>query len=65
MAASVEVDAAFRTDPPRLLIEAEFAGYGVDPSGRFLLLRPTGGRMDELHVVLNWAEELKRLVPSE
>ena len=37
------------------------------PDGRFLTMEPAtpvGGATPELHVVLNWFEELKRLVPA-
>lgn len=38
--------------------------YDVAPDGRFLMLRPTGQvPSPELRVVLNWFQELQRLVP--
>jgi Tol biopolymer transport system component len=68
----------FRTDPPRLLFEAKpgeydstapVRGWDVSADGqRFLLLRPmasTDKPVTVMHVVLNWAEELKRLVPTK
>ena len=40
--------------------------YDVAPDGRFLMVRATGERRPpEIHVVLNWFEELKRLAPTE
>jgi dipeptidyl aminopeptidase/acylaminoacyl peptidase len=68
----------FRHDTPRLLFETrprEYAsttpirGWEVSADGqRFLLLRPvesTDKPVTMMHVVLNWAEELKRLVPAK
>ena len=37
--------------------------YDVAPDGRFLLLKPIRAPRDEIVTVLNWTEELKRLVP--
>ena len=68
----------FRVDTPRLLFEAKFGDYdsttptrGWDVSAdgqRFLLVRPAGPAekpVTVVHVVLNWAEELKRLAPAK
>ncbi len=68
----------FRVDTPRLLFEAKAGEYDsttperswdISPDGkRFLLLRPaesTDKPVAAMHVVLNWAEELKRLVPPK
>ena len=50
------------------MLSSEVRGYDTLPGGRFLgLTRP--GEADstaepELHVVVNWMEELKRLVPA-
>jgi len=45
------------------------ANYDVSPDGqRFLMLQPVGQEqppVTQIHVVLNWAEELKRLAPSK
>ena len=38
-------------------------GYDVAPDGRFLMVDPTEGDSTNLMVVLDWFEELKRLVP--
>jgi eukaryotic-like serine/threonine-protein kinase len=41
-------------------------GYDITPNGRQLLVgvwQPTDPRAREIHVVLNWTEELKRLAP--
>jgi len=45
------------------------ANYDVSHDGQhFLMLKPvdeTSAPLTEIHVVLNWSEELKRLVPTE
>jgi len=38
--------------------------YDVSPDGRFVMIIPTG-KSQELELVLNWHEELKRLVPTK
>ena len=65
----------FVPGPPRLLFEVPTppdvgrATYDVTADGqRFLVLLPAEGdeaQATQLTVVLNWFEELKRLVPSE
>jgi Tol biopolymer transport system component len=62
---------AFETDRPRELFRADVLtddrSYDVFPDGEhFLMLQPAGGQSvapTEAVVVLNWVEELKRLVP--
>ncbi len=40
--------------------------YCVTSDGqRFLLIEPVKGKSEPIHVILNWFEELKRLVPTE
>jgi hypothetical protein len=36
------------------------ADYDVAADGRFLAVRREAGAREEIHVVLNWAEELRR-----
>jgi Tol biopolymer transport system component len=68
----------FVADAPRLLFEAKpgeydstvpFRGWDATADGqRFLLLRLiplTDSPVTAMHVVLNWTEELKRLVPTK
>ena len=68
----------FRTDAPRLLFETKPGEYDataperswdVSADGqRFLLVRPSASTdkpVTAIHVVMNWADELKRLVPSK
>ena len=61
----------FSADKPKLLFERHYAtyntmpAYDVTPDGQRFLLAKTGGQApEEINVVLNWFEELKRLVPS-
>ena len=61
---------------PKFLFEGPYAAgnyggnpgpnYDVAPDGRFLMILPDSARNPAtLHLVLNWAEELKRLVPTD
>jgi hypothetical protein len=76
--AAIRSVSPFQVDAPRLLFEAQFGEYestaptrswDVSADGqRFLLLRPvpsTDNPVTVMHVVLNWTEELKRLVPAK
>ena len=67
MAASVRMTPSFNPAKPRLLFEGRFGfGFDVAPDGKsFVLIQPsdedTGPR--QLHVVLNWYDEVRRAVP--
>lgn len=62
--------------PPRLLFEGRFqrgdvdgnpsTNYDESPDGRFIMIQEDEeeARDTTVHVVLNWTEELKRLVPT-
>lgn len=78
LSAAVRSLSPFRADTPRLLFEAKFGEYDstaperswdVSADGqRFLLLRSiesTDKPVTVMHVVLNWTEEMKRLVPAK
>lgn len=81
MVVAVETSPAFRAGIAQLLFEGDFVpesdvagvnNHDVSADGkRFLVLRPVGGdRGDEaarprINIVLNWFEELKRLVPTK
>jgi len=42
-----------------------YATYDVDPRSGDLLMVATGGtEVREIHVIVNWFEELRRLVPD-
>ncbi len=71
MVVDVTTTPAFTTSNPRLLFEGRFIPgaktYDVAPGGqRFLVVRPSEQEITatQIHVVLNWFEELKRLVPT-
>ena len=72
MAVSISTELEFKAGTPQLLFEGPYVNvvglsYGVAPDGqRFLVLQPQcdDSQIRELHVVTNWFEELKRLVPS-
>ena len=67
MAVDVETSPSFRAGTPKLLFEKESAAYDVASDGkRFLLIKGNGapqGQSNELRVVLNWFEELRRHAP--
>ena len=71
MAVAVEAEPEFRFQPPEELFEGgfvTFSGYDVAPDGRFAMIQSpaaTGGAdaLPEVVFVLNWFEELQRLVP--
>jgi serine/threonine-protein kinase len=70
--------APFRVDAPRVLFEAKTGVYDttsperswdIAPEGQRFLISRTAGSVDKpvtsIDVVLNWTEELKRLVPRK
>ena len=78
VSAAIRSLSPFRAEPPRLLFESKpgeydstvpVRGWDVSADGqRFLLARPiapTDKPVTVMHVVLNWAEDLKRLVPTK
>jgi len=71
MAVKIDADSEFRFGRPQVLFEGNYyhdynPSYDVGPDGRFLMIRR--GEQEpgqaQIHVVLNWFEELKRLVPT-
>ena len=63
----VESGLPFRAGTPKMLLEGRYAGYDVAPAGkRFLMLKSE--KQDagpaQLHVVVDWFEELKRRAPT-
>jgi hypothetical protein len=78
MAVTIEISNTLRAGVPRLLFEGDFvpenddAGatyYDVGADGRFLMTRPVAAETGEasqpqIDIILNWTEELKRLVPT-
>lgn len=68
-------EAAFRWEAPRVALERPYAAFGgtVFPRNydlsadgkRFLVIKEgSAGSAPPINVVLNWVEELKRLVPT-
>ncbi len=76
MAASVQTGPSFQAQTPTLLFEGPYlngttlaggsVNYDVSPDGqRFVMLKgEEGSQQSQINVVLNWFEELKRLVPT-
>ncbi|MDA2927447.1 hypothetical protein MYX78_09480 [Acidobacteria bacterium AH-259-G07] len=73
MVVPVQIESEFSAGTPELLFEGQYfsdptAGhprYGVTDDGRqFLMQKAEEGQAGEINVVLNWFEELKRLVPT-
>ena len=71
MAATIETEPDFRATNLRELFEGQYEttgylNYDVAPDGRFLMIQePNGPTPLEINIVLNWFEELKRLVPAD
>lgn len=77
MSVSVDLEGAPEIGIPQLLFEGNFRAaemgfshaYDVGPDGRFLMIRSIDGPGQEgegvqnIHIVLNWFEELNELVP--
>ncbi len=72
MVVSVQTEPIFKAESPRLLFEGTYilgafdwaSNYDISPNGeRFLMLRQAEVQT-QIIVVLNWFEELKRLVPT-
>ena len=74
MAVNVTTASGFKADTPRVLFEQSFRAptiptgtSGVSPdSQHFLMLETVDGAkaLTEMNIVLNWAEELNRLLPT-
>ena len=72
MAVAIEAEPAFSAGNPTVLFEDPYSRYvrrvyDIAPDDRRFLMIKEGSSNDaprELHVVLNWFEELKRLVPA-
>ena len=64
MAVSIQMQPKFQASEPRVLFEGSYLpGFGISPDGqRFVMIR-TEIEPSAIHVVLNWFQELERLVP--
>ncbi len=72
MAVRIETQPELRPQPAELLFDGDYfhrnrPSYDVATDGRFLMIQPMITEQDEsqIHIVLNWFEELKRLVPTD
>lgn len=73
MSVKVETEPSFKWGKPQKLFEGRFlshlnfSNYHIHPDGdRFLMAKAKEKTsINQIHVVLNWFEELKRLVPTE
>lgn len=73
MAVPVETVPSFKHGNPKKLFETVnwsytySASYDIHPDGdRFMMIKlPEESLVGKIHVVINWIEELKRLVPTE
>ncbi len=72
MVVSVQMEPTFKAETPRLLFEGAYnygrpswsPNYDISPNGETLLMVKEELGTNQINVVLNWFEELKRLVPS-
>ncbi len=72
MVIPIQTSPTFNAGEPRLLFEGRFLpgdpglpNYDVAPDGRFLMIESEGEpTVTKLNVVLNFFEELERLVPN-
>ena len=73
MAVSIQTEPTFEAGTPKLLFEGAYAlsepplfsNYDVDAQGQFLMIKEEEQGKGQINVVLNWFEELKRLVPTD
>jgi serine/threonine-protein kinase len=67
----IETQPTLEVGTPQVLFEGRYlagpsADYDVSPDcQKFVMISPVEGTMTQLNVVLNWFEELKRVVPKE
>jgi len=76
MAVEISTHPTFSPGKPSLLFEGRYGGtggaravradYDITPDGqRFLMVQAQERDTGQINVILNWFEELKRLVPTE
>jgi len=76
MAVAISTEPELTAGKPTLLFEGLYetgmglgpnpgSNYDVAPDGRFVVIRDQGSGLAQINVVLNWFEELKRLVPTD
>jgi serine/threonine-protein kinase len=73
MAVSIETEPTFNAGRPQVLFEGsyvsspfdpEFQYYDISPDGKRFLMLKEAEQEAPINIVLNWFEELKRLVPT-
>jgi hypothetical protein len=72
MVVRVQSEPAFTSARPQLVFEGPYltdlfatSNYDISPDGqRFLMIKEDKQEAGQIHVVQNWFEELKRLVPT-
>ena len=74
MGVAIETKPSLQVGAPRLLFEGSYArpllsffpaNYDVTPDGQRFVMVPEKRVLNQLQVVVNWFEELKRLVPTQ
>jgi len=75
MVVSIQTESTFNAGRPRVLFEGSYLSsssspgfqyYDISPDGqRFLMIKEDEGQPGHINVILNWFEELKRLVPTD
>ena len=73
MVVTIETNPSLQVGAPRLLFEGSYAravfaispaNYDVTPDGQRFVMVPEKRILNQLQVIVNWFEELKRLVPK-
>jgi Tol biopolymer transport system component len=74
MVVTVETEPTFRSGRPEVLFEGRYVStrflagyqyYDISPEGQRFLMIKAVGQSAQINVILNWFEELKRLVPID
>ena len=73
MVVPIQMEPTFRAEKPKLLTEGTLyyafiptSQYDISPDGnRFVMVKEGGYDLTQINVVLNWFDELERLVPTE
>ncbi len=70
MVVGIKTEPTFTPGSPEVLFTGRYTSgiavnYDISPDGqRFLMIKADEGQPGQIHVVLNWFEELERLVPT-
>ena len=76
MVVLIQIDPAFSPGKPKVLLEGSYVSESTPPGSQYYDIHPDGERFlmmkegelpqdqSQIHVILNWFEELKRLVPT-